>query len=423
MTQEFINNTYYKFFIFSLIFGLLLYGTIGFDGIDELCAFILVIFFCYTASQTKDWPMNKAFLVTLGIFLFYLSYSFYIGSNTNKAIVSDFIIQLKPYVAFFLVYQLQPVFNKKQKFFLRTLCIACWFILLLLGGLSLFKDRIIFDTMYHVAYYYACVIALSLIYYFCSENTKKDKFIFILMLSVGLFSTRSKFYGVYVLAIILILASPYIKHLKYNFKTVLVILFVVGIIVFAGWQKIDLYFALSGDAEEVETGLLARMMLYMTSLDVFRDYFPFGSGLASFASYSSGVYYSDIYVKYGVERIYGMNSSDYSYIADTYYPCLAQFGVAGVVLFITFFAYLIRKSHAAFKQSQNTQYLIITTLIICYFLIESIADATFTGHRGFFMMMILGLVFSEQKYELKKLTENESGNIHCYSDNESSALS
>ncbi|MDR0748574.1 MAG: O-antigen ligase family protein [Tannerellaceae bacterium] len=401
MTQQFINNTYYLFFVISLVFGLLLYGTIGFDGADELCAFALIIFFCYVVISQRDWPMNKAFLVTLGVFLFYLCYSFYIGSNVKKAIVSDFIIQLKPYVAFFIVYQLCPLFDKNQKAKLRITCVASWLILLFLGILSLFKERIIFDTMYHVSYYYACVLALSLIWFFCSENTPKDKFVFILMLSAGLFSTRSKFYGIYLLAIVLVLFVSHIKQLKFNFKTIIVALAVLAAVIIVGWQKIDLYFALSSEAEGVETGLLARLMLYMTSVDIFKDYFPLGSGLGSFASYSSGVYYSDIYAKYGIEKVYGMNSSHYSYIADTYYPCLAQFGVVGVILFITFFIYLIRKSQKIIKYGQNTKYLIITSIIICYILIESIADATFTGHRGFFIMMLLGLVFSEQKHGLE----------------------
>lgn len=421
MTQQFINNTYYIFFIISLVFGLLLYGTIGFDGIDELCAFILILFFCYVITNQRDWPINKVFLITIGVFLFYLGYSFYIGSNVKKAIVSDFIIQLKPYVAFFIVYQLRPLFSKNQKAKLRIICVASFLILLLLGILSLFKERIIFDTMYHVAYYYACALAISLLYFFCSDNTPKDKFIFILMLSVGLFSTRSKFYGIYVLAIVLVLFAPYIKYMKFNLKTILFTLAILAIIIIVGWEKIDLYFALSGDAEEVETGLLARLMLYMTSIDVFKDYFPLGSGLGSFASYSSGVHYSKIYAKYGIEKVYGMNSADYSYIADTYYPCLAQFGIVGVVLFMTFFIYLIRKSHKIIKHSNNTKYLVITAIIILYILIESIADATFTGHRGFFIMMLLGLVFSEQKHELEILCTNETGDINHYRNNESSS--
>lgn len=396
MSQEFINNIFYKFFLFSLIFGLLLYGTIGFDSMDEICAAILLVFFASAFFKSDSWQINKSFLVIFGIFLFYLFYSLYINSNTKTAIISDFIVQFKPYLAFFAVYYLKPIFNKNQKIILRSICIFFWFCLLLIGILSIADNYIIRNVMYHNSFYAACATALALIYLYCGEDSKKDKFIFILLLSVGLFSTRSKFYGLYALAVMLILFSPYLKNIKINFKTILLLIITLSVIIIVGWQKIDLYFAFSGE-EEIEKGLLARATLYMTTPEILRDYFPFGSGFASFASFYSGVYYSEIYAEYGIEKIYGINSSYYSFIADTYYPCLAQFGVIGMVLFIAFFFYLSRKSYLMFKQNFQIRYLIITTIIICYFLIESIADATFTGHRGFFMMMLLGLVFSEQK--------------------------
>ena len=394
--QEFINNTFFKYLIFTLIFGLLLYGTIGFDGIDEICALMLIVFFGYVIFKTEGWYVNKSFLVISAIFIFYLCYSFYIGSNTKKAIISDFIIQFKPYLAFFAVYYLKPRFSNNQKSILRIICFIFWLILLFLGVLSVFIPRIIDALMFHVAFFAASVIAVSFLFYYCRGNTKKDRLIFILMLSVGLFSTRSKFYGFYLLALILTLYSPYIKNLKINAKTIIAFLLIVAGLVLVGWQKLDLYFAISGDAEDVETGLLARMMLYVTSLDVLVDYFPFGSGFASFASYSSGVYYSPLYAKYGIDKIWGMNSVDYSYIADTYYPCLAQFGVVGILLFIYFFFFVAHKTYQIFKLNQNPKNLVIALLITGYFLIESIADATFTGHRGFFMMIILGLLFSDR---------------------------
>lgn len=401
--QEFINNTFFYYFLFALVFGLLLYGTLGFDGMDEICALLLLVFFIYAIFSTSDWYIDKSFLITLGIFLFYLFYSLYIGSNTKKAIISDFIIQFKPYLSFFAVYYLRPTFSDNQKSLLRILCLIFWFVLLMLGISSLFIPQIIEDLMFHVAFFAACVIALSFIFYYCGGNTKKDKIIFILMLSVGLFSTRSKFYGFYLLAIMLMLFSSHIKDLKINFKTILIFLVILTGVALVGWQKLDLYFAVSGDAEDVETGLLARMMLYVTSIEVLTDYFPFGSGFASFASFSSGVYYSPLYAKYGIDKIWGMNSTDYSYIADTYYPCLAQFGVVGVLLFIGFFFFIARKAFLIFKKTQEPKNLVISLLIIGYFLIESIADATFTGHRGLFMMMILGLVFADRNTKRENL--------------------
>ena len=40
MIQDFINKQFFSLFVFTLIFGLLLYGTIGFDFIDEILSLI-----------------------------------------------------------------------------------------------------------------------------------------------------------------------------------------------------------------------------------------------------------------------------------------------------------------------------------------------------------------------------------------------
>lgn len=405
MLQQFINKHYFELFVFTLILGLLLYGTIGFDGIDEICAFLLFIFMLFGVFHTKDWRFNKPFLVTIGIFLFYTIYSILINSNVKRAIIKDLIIEFKPYLAFFATYLLYPSFSDRQKSILRIICMAFWLMLLGLGFMTLHDKFIINTVMFHNSYYAACVIALSLIVLFCGKDTTKDKLLFIIMLAAGLFSTRSKFYGFFLLSTILILIAPKLKDFKINIKTILFGIVTIGLLVLVGWNKLDLYFAIGGTEEDIQSGLVARMMLYKTSLDVLVDYFPFGPGFASFASFASGVYYSDLYYKYGLDGIWGINKIDYSYIADTYYPCLTQFGIIGIFLFFYFFWYLVKKSYSLYKQNLQEKYLVITLLVIGFFLIESIADATFTSHRGFFLMMLLGVVIAEQKQVTDKIVQ------------------
>ncbi len=123
MIQDFINKQFFSLFVFTLIFGLLLYGTIGFDFIDEICATLLFILFGYSLFKSQEWLINKAFLTTIGVFLFYLCYSLCINSNTKAAIITDFIIQFKPYLALFCVYSLRPHFSTNQKKILRIICV------------------------------------------------------------------------------------------------------------------------------------------------------------------------------------------------------------------------------------------------------------------------------------------------------------
>ena len=110
-------------FLFMLIFGILLYGFIGFDYTDELCALGLFIIFGIYLFTTPNWSFNKGFLLTIGIFIFYICYSFYIGSNTKTAILADATVQIKPYLAFFCIYSMMPQLNDKQKKLLQSICL------------------------------------------------------------------------------------------------------------------------------------------------------------------------------------------------------------------------------------------------------------------------------------------------------------
>ena len=218
------------------------------------------------------------------------------------------------------------------------------------------------------------------------------------ILSIGLFSTRSKFYGFFILNLAFLCYFTKIERFHLDKKSVFFLFVVLGVMMIVVWEKINLYFVQSLNSDN-EKDLIARFALYVTSFEIFKDYIPFGSGFASFATFSSGEYYSDIYVKYGIENVWGLSKQFHSYIADTYYPSLAQFGVVGVGLYISFWIYIIRKAYGYFRISHNIKLFLLVLLIVCYFVIESTTDSTYTTHRGFFVMMILGLVISNMKQE------------------------
>lgn len=408
--QEFINKHFYNLFVFTLTFGILLYDLIGFDYTDEFCALFLFFIFGYYLYKTPEWPINKAFLNTLLIFVFYFIYSLFINSNSKVAIVSDLLIQIKPYLAFFCVYSLIPVFSNNQKAILRIVTGLFWFILLSVGVSEIIFPGVLRATMGHQSYFAAAVVSISFCYLFSSNYNKKDKIIFFIMLSLGLISGRSKFYGFYILTISIVFYFSNLQNLKLNFKNICILIFVFAFMILVAWNKIELYF-LQGISDEGQKDLIARYALYATSFSIFMDYFPFGSGFASFATFSSGVYYSDIYAKYGIENVWGISRTFYSYIADTYYPSLAQFGIIGICLYISFWIYIIRTALKYFKVTRNTKLITLVLLIIGYFAIESTSDSTYTTHRGFFIMMILGLVLSNMKYQSLLIKKEQDENI------------
>lgn len=393
--QEFINKHVYELFLVTWILGIVFYGVVRFDFIDELCGAVLFIVFVFYVFKTPDWRMNKMFLFTLCVFLFYLGYSLYIKSNTTKSIIIDFLIQLKPYLAFFCMYQIAPKFSANQRSMLKELSFCLWFFLCIIGIGSIFIDRLLSTVMSHPTAFAASVVATSLVYLYSSKYTTRDKIIFLIMLSVGILSGRSKFYGFFACSTVAVLYFSNPKNLYLNMKNISMFLVMTALILAVSWNKIAYYFIQGASGEEVDT--MARFVLYATSFTVFMDYMPFGSGLASFATHASRVDYSPIYSEYGIDSIWGLSKSYDAFIADTYYPSLAQFGILGVVLYVFFWVYILKKAFCYFKLTNNTRLIILSLLIIGFLAIENVADATFTSNRGLFMMMFLGLIMSEQK--------------------------
>lgn len=373
------------------------YGLIGFNSIDEICGTILFVLFIYYMFHTPNWEINKIFVYILGIFIFYAGYSLYIESNTKKAILVDLIIQLKPYLAFFCAYQLKPLFSEKQRMLLNKICVSLWVVLIPFGIMSLFYLPILTKVSGHPSNYASAIAALALVYLYTSKNTRHEKVMFVCMLAVGLVSARSKFYGFFVFSVFIVFFFSNAQNFKFNFKNTLLVLIMVVIIGLVAKEKIDIYF-IQGFSNPEEKDSLARFALYATSFLIIEDYLPFGSGLASFGTHASGAYYSGIYKEYGIDSIWGLTKNDPTFISDTYYPSLAQFGAVGICLFALFWIYLCKKSIQYFKRTADTKLTMLVIIITGYFAIENIADATFTSNRGLFFMMFLGLIFSDMKY-------------------------
>jgi hypothetical protein len=160
--------------------------------------------------------------------------------------------------------------------------------------------------------------------------------------------------------------------------------------------------------EEVDRDMIARYVLYANAPLVLKDYFPFGSGFATYGTYASGLYYSGLYEQYGIDGVWGMTKGYYSFIADTYYPSLAQFGVTGILLYLTFWLFIFIKACIYFRDTKNLPYFIMITLITGFFAIEGTTDSTFTTHRGFFVLMLLGMLLGNMKQEHRKLMRTKT---------------
>ncbi len=397
MLQKFIDNTFYYLFVFALVFGVVFYdATRYFSFVDEICAIVLCALYGYYVFHTPNWSVNKLFLVTLGVFFFYLFYSLAIQCNSKAGIVTDFIIQIKPYLAFFTVYAFKPVLNETMKRNLRLLAVLFSIYLLGVGITVPFTSKILDALLHHESRLATAATIMALLYLYCSNYTLKDKVIFLLILSIGLLSGRSKIYGFFVLATFVVFYVNGSFELKFNKKNVVLFSLASVAVLIAAWSKINFYFIEGGIGNPRDAyDYYARAALYFFSVDIFKDYFPFGSGFATYATFASGQYYSHIYNDYGMDIMHGLNERHPDFIADTYYPALAQFGVVGLFLFFAFWGILTKKALINFSKV-NLKDFTINILIILFFLIECTSDATITHNRGLFMMMLLALSLNSQ---------------------------
>jgi len=398
--QAFINRQFFNLALFMLIFGVMFYDRInalGFSYVDEICAVLLVLLYLYKVFATRSWAFDRTFLIVIFIFVFYLIYSIVIGSNSISAIVMDCIIQIKPYLSFFCVYGLCPVLSANQKRIIRQVIVLCS-LYLLIAGVAGFVDKTLLElTFGHESRVATASSILAMFYLYCSDYRKVDKWIFVLILAIGLLSTRSKHFGFFVFCMLFVFYLNRSSKLQLNLRNVFFITAALGLTILAAWDKIYYYFVTGGfGSGRTPDEMYARMALYYFSTLVLRDFFPFGSGFASYATYTSGVDYSSVYVKYGMSNMFGLTKSNPTFIADTYYPALAQFGYVGVALFFYFWVHLCKRAIKTFTKGYIKES-VIALLIILFFLIECTSDSTITHNRGMFMMMMLGIVFADGK--------------------------
>lgn len=377
------NNLFFYLLLFSYIFGVILYDFLEFDYTDEILALLLILFASTTIWERKNTKELHLLVWVIGIFSFYAIYSFLIRSNTPQAILMDFVIQIKPFLAFYCAWIIAPKFTKQQKKILSVVC-------LIMGGIILIA--VVTENMWtffgHPSRLATSATVTALLFFYCSSYSWSDIIAFIILISISLLSTRSKAYGFWGISVFLLIYCKVGGSLRLNIKAILALFVAVFISITLSWEKIVLYYI---DGMMNSEQMWSRPAMMITAFQILFDYFPFGSGFASFATYASSVHYSKIYAEYGIDHLYGISENWPSFITDAYYPELAQFGIVGVCLYVSFWVVIMRQSSPLLQKGYYKEF-IIAVLICAFFFIEGIADATFVHNRGVFILILLGLI-------------------------------
>jgi hypothetical protein len=180
----------------------------------------------------------------------------------------------------------------------------------------------------------------------------------------------------------------------------------MAVVIAVTWQRFDIYYYSGWNNAE-----LARPMTYKTSLQILWDYFPFGSGMGTFASWGACEHYSPLYYTYHLNNIWGLGPGG-GFIADAFYPTLAQYGVVGVILFFIYW----KRRLIAFNEIEDMKYYRIALLTFFCLAIEQTADTSWLSGKGMGYCMLIGLClnanrnanFNENEDDLEDIDEDES---------------
>lgn len=372
----FIKNLIFPIILFNLIFGYYLENVIGFRYIDEICEFL---FLSYLVCSKK----SKEITFFFAVFLFYLFYSYFFSANPNhQAQFVDFIQQIKPYAIFYFFYSADWVPNRRQMRVLKwtgVFIVVCFTISYQLYSSD---DGLVSHplTLGVSAFSFACML-----YYFERNSTRIHYIAIFTILIMGCLSMRAKYFGE---VLTFVFAILFVKEkIKFNFRYFIIGICALFSLYYVTITKFTFYFV---DAEGA-----ARAILYANMPIVLMKYIPFGSGFASYATHASGEFYSPLYNDLGISDGYGMSEDNISYISDTYFPVLAQFGFIGILLFGLF--WYRRYKDIEFVANYNLISYRVGLLILAMVIIESVAGPVLVMSWDFVPLMILGLICNDVK--------------------------
>ena len=325
-------------FLNLALFGEAIQGAMGFSYCDEIAtiAVVCAAFFRFHASKNAlaDGMSTSSKLALIWLFVVvsaaFLGNAFCGVHASTAAILTDFLTCCKfPIALIASIYafacseRLSALFEIEAKILLvvmTVLGIGNLFFDFGMGSEARFGIRASFTFVFdHPTYLVFCAAGLTA---FLMKDRERNMPFIVMGMLVVLLSLRSK--GFAFAAVCLLLLLTFGKSNRLSVVHIALGLVAVALI---GMDQYINYYQSAGYAR----GELARQ-----AIAVANDYFPLGTG---FATYGSAVTaqidnYSPLYYAYGLSTVWGLAPGAASFLSDTFWPTvLAQFGYFGLVAF------------------------------------------------------------------------------------------
>lgn len=400
-----VNKKYYLFiammYMFALQFWIMKRITV-FQDLDEIYALVAIPLAVFNTRGKIKIKKENMYInrMIVGLMIFVLGgllSNIVFNYQSWHVVAQDVFINLKFFLGIATTYYLFKNFNikkyKNKLNFHAKVLIVLFFILVIQnkvthvfevadGRFGISAEKIIFN---HPTELVSTTFFLLLILMFTYSSTKKE-FLFVMMASfVILMTLRFK-----AIATVMLFIYMYMIVLSGRKMKMLYLLPLLPFIIVVGRKEFFFYFFGENTLD------MARGALTYTSLRVANDTFPLGAGFGTFASWMSGVYYSPLYVMYGINGVWGLGREWPALVSDVFWPMIiAQNGYIGLLVYCFVIYCLFR---LILQCSKYDKKIFLSGMgALSYLLISSIAESAFVNPLAVPLSFVIGLCICTYK--------------------------
>ena len=358
---------------------------------DEFYVLIVVMYGVIFKYRRLSKNAHRIFIVII------LTYAIGLISNVYSELVSEvkpILIDLFTIYKQFLVFIfLRAIISEKEKVvFIESLISISKIFILLVCALALISQFIdlgmtqgerygikafFFVSGNHSALGISIIACLLVV---AASNVSQRKFAIYLLgaFITLLLTTKGVIYSFVIFTIII--------YTIVNKGTIKVVhLFVlVGSLLFISSYQITTYFMDEGSA---------RMLFLATSVDIAKDFFPLGSGFATFGGDQARINYSSLYFEYDFNSAYGLGKGEDRgmFLNDNYLAMIiGQTGYVGMVLYGILLYYLFQIMNKDYQLSNR--YKILSMAALLMLIVSSIATGIIKSTNGVFLLSMLSIL-------------------------------
>ncbi|EHN58193.1 hypothetical protein [Oenococcus kitaharae] len=363
-----------------------------FSNLDEVAGILALVIntLYFIVGKLKRISLTVMLLLTT-FFSAGLASNFFSGvERTSIEIIIDALIIAKPFLIFSAVYQLansntlvqlKRLLGSAIKIFLLIALFFCLLNQLRIVDMSEATNNSFRNFEFFFGFPVSFAILVLALFGIIMDTRKyiyKQPFFWICtILVVSSLKTQSLFF---ITVFVLLLALTRQKPTQISLRTIIIILF------------FSLLTALPSIINYFHTSFYSPRQVLMTgSIDLFRQYFPFGAGFATFGSPMAAQNYSPIYMNLGYNTLYGMGlGGDKSFLSDNFFAeLIGQFGFIGILIFLAL-AINVVKTFRISQLNKNLNCYCISMFISL--LAINISSSFFSSAPGALMMCVLAIL-------------------------------